>query len=135
MCSVSDCALNCVSTYIPKMPELIMLFSAKSMMRYLLPNGTAGFVRFQVSGCRRVPFPPASTMPTVLILFAMLVASSWRGAEDVGVPSDERMVPRRPPAGERIGIGLAEVGRVRGTVARASARMVAPAADRARGPR
>ena len=40
-----------------------MLFRAKSMMRYLLPKGTAGFVRFAVKGPSRVPLPPAKTIP------------------------------------------------------------------------
>src|SRR5271157_172469 len=41
------------------------LLSTKSMMRYFPPNGTAGLARSLVSGCSRVPFPPASTMPNV----------------------------------------------------------------------
>src|SRR5690606_9529466 len=57
------------------MRELIMLFSAKSMIRYLLPKGTAGLVRFHVSGCSREPLPPASTMPMTLTLRDAMGAS------------------------------------------------------------
>ncbi|BBN94956.1 hypothetical protein DEGR_16890 [Deinococcus grandis] len=32
-------------------------------MRYLLPNGTAGLLRFCVSGARRLPCPPARIIP------------------------------------------------------------------------
>src|ERR1700686_5423818 len=45
------------------MPELMKLLSTKSMMRYLPPNGTAGLARSLVRGDRRVPLPPANTMP------------------------------------------------------------------------
>ena len=34
------------------------------MMRYFPPNGTAGLARSLVSGKSRVPFPPASTIPS-----------------------------------------------------------------------
>src|SRR5215472_17452552 len=42
---------------------LARLDSAKSISRYTPPNGTAGFARSAVSGARRVPAPPASTIP------------------------------------------------------------------------
>ena len=47
-------------------PELTQFESAKSMMRNLPPNGTAGFARQSVSGPRREPRPPASTSAMVL---------------------------------------------------------------------
>src|SRR3974377_556368 len=34
------------------------------MIRYLPPKGTAGLARSRVRGKSRVPFPPASTIPT-----------------------------------------------------------------------
>src|ERR1700734_441143 len=40
------------------------LLSTKSMMRYLPPKGTAGLARSLVNGYSRVPFPPASTIPS-----------------------------------------------------------------------
>src|SRR6266540_1972376 len=46
------------------MPELMKLLRTKSMIRYLPPKGTAGLARSLVSGWRRVPFPPASTIPS-----------------------------------------------------------------------
>src|SRR5215471_12414645 len=52
-----------VSTQILRMPALARLDSAKSMSRYRPPNGTAGLARSAVSGLRRVPAPPASTIP------------------------------------------------------------------------
>src|SRR5262245_34196836 len=36
-------------------------------MRYLPPKGTAGLARSRVSGCRRVPSPPAITMPRIFV--------------------------------------------------------------------
>src|SRR6516162_8508199 len=44
---------------------LARLDSAKSISRYTPPNGTAGFARSAVSGARRVPAPPASTIPRI----------------------------------------------------------------------
>ena len=39
--------------------ELMQLESAKSMVRWCPPNGTAGFARHSVSPCSLVPLPPA----------------------------------------------------------------------------
>src|SRR6202795_1544910 len=44
-------------------PELMKLLRTKSTIRYLPPKGTAGLARSRVRGKRRVPLPPASTMP------------------------------------------------------------------------
>src|ERR1017187_4076307 len=40
------------------------LLNTKSMIRYLPQNGTAGLARSLVSGDRRGPLPPASTIPS-----------------------------------------------------------------------
>src|SRR6202050_3376504 len=45
------------------MPELMKLLRTKSIIRYFPPKGTAGLARSLVKGKRRVPLPPASTMP------------------------------------------------------------------------
>jgi hypothetical protein len=60
MWSRSEPGLYCVSTPTSKMPEFTQFDSVKSMMRYLPPNGTAGFARFSESRHRREPRPPAS---------------------------------------------------------------------------
>src|SRR5215471_9160989 len=52
-----------VSTHILRMLALARLDSAKSISRYRPPNGTAGLARSAVSGLRRVPAPPARTIP------------------------------------------------------------------------
>ena len=62
-CRSSECDLYCVSTTILLNPELIRFANAKSMSRYCPANGTAGFARSAVSGIRRLPSPPASTIP------------------------------------------------------------------------
>src|ERR1700730_15993596 len=46
------------------------LLSTKSMMRYLPPNGTAGLARSLVRGDRRVPLPPANTIPNTRMRIA-----------------------------------------------------------------
>src|SRR3970040_1188444 len=51
------------------MPELTRLDRTKSMMRYLPPNGTAGFARSLVNGKRRSPRPPAKTTPRTSTVF------------------------------------------------------------------
>src|SRR5437588_12282303 len=52
-----------VRTQILRIPPLARLESAKSISRYSPPNGTAGLARSAVSGLRRVPAAPASTIP------------------------------------------------------------------------
>src|ERR1700730_9302282 len=70
------------------MPELIKLLRTKSMMRYFPPNGTAGLARSLVSGERRLPLPPASTIPKTLMRIAdqstLFQASVSRGKQKVG---------------------------------------------------
>ena len=53
-----------VSTAIRSTPALTRFDNAKSINRYSPPNGTAGLARSRVSGERRLPSPPASTMPS-----------------------------------------------------------------------
>ena len=50
---------NCVNSGIFDIGVLTQFESVKSMMRYLPPNGTAGFARRSDSRHRRVPTPPA----------------------------------------------------------------------------
>ena len=63
MCRSRLWLLYWVRTQIFRMPPLARLDSAKSISRYRPPNGTAGLARSAVSGLRRVPAPPASTIP------------------------------------------------------------------------
>src|ERR1035438_6301963 len=63
MCRSRLWLLYWVSTHIFLMPPLARFDSAKSISRYSPPNGTAGLARSAVSGLRRVPAPPASTIP------------------------------------------------------------------------
>src|SRR5271163_2682843 len=63
MCRSRLWLLYWVSTQIFRIPPLARLDSAKSISRYTPPNGTAGLARSAVSGLRRVPAPPASTIP------------------------------------------------------------------------
>jgi hypothetical protein len=60
MCWLSEVGRYWVRMPTSKMPELTQLDRAKSMMRYLPPNGTAGLARFSDSRHRRAPMPPAS---------------------------------------------------------------------------
>src|ERR1700680_3617177 len=52
-----------------------MFDRTKSTIRYLPPNGTAGLARSRVSGCSRVPCPPAIISANVLI-WAKLIRSA-----------------------------------------------------------
>src|SRR3989338_5847642 len=54
------------------MPELTRFERTKSTIRYFPPNGTAGLERSCVSGCRRSPLPPASTIASTRRVGAML---------------------------------------------------------------
>ena len=54
--------LYCVSTTILRNLALAKFDRQKSMMRYVPPNGTAGLALSFVSGSRRLPSPPASTI-------------------------------------------------------------------------
>ncbi|GHF70438.1 hypothetical protein GCM10017782_05120 [Deinococcus ficus] len=60
---------------------------AKSMMRYLPPNGTAGLLRFWVSGARREPCPPARIIPRTLGFMRTLHRALHSGG--AGRPGDE----------------------------------------------
>src|SRR5271156_1796827 len=61
------------------MPELTRFESTKSMMRYLPPNGTAGFARSRVNGCSRVPCPPAIISANVLIYARLALGHAPHG--------------------------------------------------------
>src|SRR5579862_772287 len=65
------------------MCELMKLLSTKSMIRYLLPKGTAGLLRSFVSGCRRSPRPPARISPRIRDRAATLGLRQRRGGLDV----------------------------------------------------
>src|SRR4051812_10552377 len=69
------------------------LLSTKSMMRYLPPKGTAALARSLVSGCRRVPFPPANTMPSTPMRIAsdqaLIVPGKCRKWQDFFVPGGD----------------------------------------------
>src|SRR3954462_10361722 len=60
-CRIRLCALYWVATQMRRMPELMALDRAKSMMRDLPPKNTAGLARRSVSSMRRLPRPPART--------------------------------------------------------------------------
>src|SRR5437773_8265715 len=61
------------------MPELTQLLKAKSMMRYLPANGTAGLARFWERRLNRSPWPPARmTANTLLIVQHILSEESVR---------------------------------------------------------
>src|ERR1017187_7261999 len=65
MCRSRLWLLYWVSTQTRRMPALTRLDRAKSTSRYRPPNGTAGLARSAVSGARRLPAPPASTIPNM----------------------------------------------------------------------
>src|SRR5438874_7136801 len=67
MCRMSDVLLNCVSTYMCRIPELMQLEIGISTSRYFPPSGTAGFERSLVSGNKRVPAPPPIMMARVCL--------------------------------------------------------------------
>src|SRR5205807_2139759 len=59
MWSISERGAYCVSTAMSLSPEFTALLSAKSMMRYLPPNGTPGLARTWDRIDSRSPSPPA----------------------------------------------------------------------------
>src|SRR5258705_12701373 len=61
MWSWSEVGACCVRSATRSIPEWQQLLSAKSMIRYLPPNGTALTARSAVSTPRRSPPPPEST--------------------------------------------------------------------------
>src|SRR5688572_25878450 len=67
---------NCVSTYILLKPLLMQFDSGMSIRRYLPASGTAGLLRYLVSGYRRVPRPPPSTREMTFCI----LNSQWRFA-------------------------------------------------------
>src|SRR5260221_9376355 len=65
-----------VNTATSEMPELTQLLRAKSMMRYLPANGTAGLARFCERRLNRSPWPPARMMASTLLI-AQRILSVW----------------------------------------------------------
>src|SRR5690606_12225928 len=57
----NDALLNWVRTKMRLIPELMQLLIGTSTRRYLPASGTAGLLRYVVSGASRVPRPPPST--------------------------------------------------------------------------
>ena len=69
MWSLSERGLYWVSTTTFVMSEFEQLESVKSMIRYLPPNGTAGFARSEDRIERRSPSPPARITAIVRFTF------------------------------------------------------------------
>ena len=63
---------------------LRQLDRAKSTIRYIPPNGTAGFARSRVRGSSRVPLPPANRMVSTLSIMVR-----FPGLERMSVPTPE----------------------------------------------
>jgi len=78
MWSFSDRGLYWVSTTTSSTPEFTQLDRVKSMIRYLPPNGTAGFARMEDRIDRRSPSPPARI--TAITGFTNRRSSARRGA-------------------------------------------------------
>src|SRR6478752_9855631 len=87
MWSLSDRGLYWVRTTTSSMSELTQLDRVKSMIRYLPPNGTAGFARSWDRIERRSPSPPARMTAIVRFTRSMLARSHD--------PVDERTVNAR----------------------------------------
>src|SRR3970040_2734669 len=64
-CWLRESDLYCVSTYVLRKPELRQFDKAKSIIRYLPPNGTAGLLLKAVRGYNLSPCPPAKSIVTV----------------------------------------------------------------------
>src|SRR5215207_622542 len=66
MCRSRLWLLYWVRTAMRSTPAFTRFDRAKSISRYSPAKGTAGLARSAVSGARRLPSPPASTMPITL---------------------------------------------------------------------
>src|SRR6266702_1613700 len=64
----------CVSTATSAMPELTQLLKAKSMIRYLPANGTAGLARFCERRLNRSPWPPARMTASTLLMAQLFLS-------------------------------------------------------------
>src|SRR5574338_295279 len=78
----SEWDLYWIRTAIRRRPEFKQLLRVKSMMRYFPPNGTAGFARWSVRGCRRSPLPPARTMVKILAIDELIVTGRGANRKD-----------------------------------------------------
>src|SRR5438309_11229142 len=74
ICSCSEWGRYCVSTATSVMPELTQLLKAKSMMRYLPANGTAGLARFWERRLNRSPWPPARMTANTLLIVQLILS-------------------------------------------------------------
>ena len=87
MWSLSERGLYWVSTTTSSMPELTQFDSVKSMIRYLPPNGTAGFARTEDRIDSRSPSPPART--------TAITGLTKRCPSASGTPRERMLAPRR----------------------------------------
>src|SRR5215472_16439436 len=67
-----------VRTTILRTSPFVRFERAKSIRRYVPPKGTAGLARSAVSGCSRVPWPPARTMAITCSSFKACTAADPR---------------------------------------------------------
>src|SRR3954467_8492495 len=100
MWSFRERGLYCVRTTTLSIRELTQFDRVKSMIRYLPPNGTAGFARTDERIDRRSPSPPARMTAIVRFMAGMLAPGPWRsGQRQVKVRLREGV--RRTDAGSR----------------------------------
>src|SRR5437016_4371424 len=102
MCRSSECDLYWVSTTIFRYPALARLDSAKSIIRYRPPNGTAGLARSAVRGISRLPSPPASTIESTLSAMTPTLTTQLVGHQRnrvLGLVRARRPVHPRVPTG------------------------------------
>ena len=76
--SLSERGLYWVSTTTLSTPELTQLDSAKSMIRYLPPKGTAGLARTELRMESRSPSPPARITARTGLANVVLPAAGGR---------------------------------------------------------
>src|SRR5919108_2749546 len=100
MCVLSESDLYCVSTFMRRTPELAKFERTKSMIRYLPPNGTAGFARSWVSGASLLPSPPARIIAGV---FCDMAADARLNGHSPQRPSRAVVQPRAERAAARAG--------------------------------
>ena len=94
-----------VSTPISWMPELTQLDSEKSIIRYLPPNGTAGFARHWVRSTRRLPRPSARTRNRLATLAAVgLPCTSLYSAACIPAVANNALSTLRLSLGRRFGM-------------------------------
>src|SRR2546429_9979620 len=76
-------------------PEFTQLLRAKSMIRYLPANGTAGLARFSERRLNRSPWPPARITASTLLIALLILSAGCMDFQSFSTTSDSLYLTKK----------------------------------------